>query len=154
MEYTVSAGTPDLADIIAGFQVDMARETEDFALDPATVNEGVRRMFAMPERGFYVVARDGGGETVASLLVLKEWSDWRCADVWWIHSVYVHPDHRRHGVYRAMFRFVEDRARTEGIAGLRLYVERDNSRAKAAYKSLGMSDDHYDLFEKMLNRER
>jgi ribosomal protein S18 acetylase RimI-like enzyme len=35
------------------------------------------------------------------------------------------------------------------IAGLRLYVEKNNDRAQSVYRSLGMNGDHYTVFEKM-----
>jgi ribosomal protein S18 acetylase RimI-like enzyme len=31
--------------------------------------------------------------------------------------------------------------------GLRLYVEKNNSAAQRAYEHLGMTNNHYDLFE-------
>jgi len=33
-------------------------------------------------------------------------------------------------------------------------VEKENTRAKAVYNSLGMNGRHYDLFEKMLRPDR
>jgi GNAT superfamily N-acetyltransferase len=134
---------------IAGFQVAMALETESMALDRETVREGVARIFRETHRGFYVVAREEGGEPLGCLLVLREWSDWRNADVWWMHSVYVTPSCRNRGIFRQMFHYVEERAISSGVRGLRLYVERGNHRAKAVYSRLGMGDDHYELFEKM-----
>jgi len=145
---TIETGTPGDIETIARFQVAMAAETEDYALDPETVDKGVRRMFAEPERGFYLLAKNTG-ETVGGLLVLKEWSDWRNADVWWIHSLYVVPEHRRRGVFRRLMGEVERLAREAGAAGLRLYVERTNDTAKAVYSVLGMTGEHYELFEKM-----
>ncbi len=35
-----------------------------------------------------------------------------------------------------------------GVAGVRLYVERDNSRAQETYAALGMSETHYRMYEK------
>lgn len=134
---------------IAGFQVAMAWETESMTLDPAVVREGVSRILREPHRGFYVAARGAGGEPAGCLLVLREWSDWRNADVWWMHSVYVPPPLRNRGVFRKMFRYVEERAVSSGARGLRLYVEKKNRRAKAVYSRLGRTDYHCELFEKM-----
>jgi len=146
-QYDIGYGIPQDIEAIAGFQVAMAMETERYALDPSTVLKGVSHMFAEPDRGFYIVARTTAGIPAASLLVLKEWSDWRNTDVWWIHSVYVAPEHRRRGLFRRMFAHVQSLAKQSAVAGIRLYVEKENHRAKAAYTSLGMSDRHYDLFE-------
>lgn len=42
---------------------------------------------------YYVVELQGS--VVAQLMITYEWSDWRAADVWWIQSVYVPPQHRQ-----------------------------------------------------------
>ncbi|PSR01369.1 MAG: N-acetyltransferase, partial [Bacteroidetes bacterium SW_8_64_56] len=38
----------------------------------------------------------------------------------------------------------------DGVCGLRLYVERDNAAAQAAYKELGMDAPPYRMYEEML----
>ncbi|NOZ60986.1 MAG: GNAT family N-acetyltransferase [Calditrichaeota bacterium] len=134
---------------IAETQIKMAAETENIQLDRDIVNKGVQFMFDHPDRGFYVIAKDTFHRPAGILLVLKEWSDWRNGDVWWIHSVYVEKEFRRQRVFSHMFRFVEEIAQAESVRGLRLYVEKENKRAKAAYERLGMSSDRYDMYEKM-----
>jgi len=126
----------------------MALETEDLELDPATLRTGVEAVFDAPRRGRYFVAEDRGA-VAGQLLITYEWSDWRNADVWWIQSVYVWPEHRGRGVYRALSAHVESTARAEGAAGLRLYVDRRNAPAREVYRRLGMDGEHYLLFEKM-----
>jgi ribosomal protein S18 acetylase RimI-like enzyme len=43
---------------------------------------------------------------------------------------------------------VETRARSsEGVVGIRLYVEKENTRAQATYAALGMSDSGYRLLQ-------
>lgn len=145
--YTIDVGNKTDIEAIAAFQVAMALETENYKLDPATVLKGVTHMFEEPERGFYLVVRADDGRAVAGLLILKEWSDWRNTDVWWIHSVYVAPEHRRNGLFRRMFAHIKELAARQSVAALRLYVEKANVNAKATYTALGMSDRHYDLFE-------
>jgi len=137
------------AEWIARAQVAMAQETEDLALDLSTVLKGVQRVIENPSMGFYIVARDADCRPIGCLLVLKEWSDWRNAEVWWIHSVYVGPEYRRRGVFSRMFAYVESLARASGIQGLRLCVDKHNTDAQAVYRSLGMTGEHYALFEKM-----
>ena len=81
-------------------------------------------------------------------MLTTEWSDWRDGWWWWIQSVYVAPEARRHGVFRALYAHVEADARAmPGVCGLRLYVENDNVRAQATYASLGMVDARYRVFE-------
>jgi hypothetical protein len=40
-------------------------------------------------------------QVIAQLMITFEWSDWRAADVWWIQSVYVSPEHRQAARWRA-----------------------------------------------------
>jgi GNAT superfamily N-acetyltransferase len=96
-----------------------------------------------------------GGETigmaVGTLMVTCEWSDWRNGDWWWIQSVYVTAQHRRQGVFAALYRHVQQLAQdTPGVIGLRLYVERDNAVAQRTYSALGMHDAGYAIQEQTL----
>lgn len=152
----VRAAGADDADLLAAWAVAMARETEGRELDPATVLAGVSAGIADPARArYFVAARQavaGGRETlsepVGTLMLTREWSDWRNGEWWWIQSVYVVPGRRRSGVFRELYRHVEALARqTAGVVGLRLYVERDNADAKSTYEALGMVDAGYDLLE-------
>ncbi len=133
---------------IAQAQVLMAKETENLELNPEEVVKGVSFIFTNTTRGFYVVVKQGQ-QAVGCLMVLNEWSDWRNGDVWWIHSVYVLPAYRRLGIFKSMYEYVEDLARSSGVRGLRLYVDKSNLKARNVYEKLGMSKDHYELFEKM-----
>ncbi len=133
---------------IATAQVAMAAETEGISLNPDQVVQGVRYIFEHPERGFYILAK-ADQQPIGCLLILKEWSDWRNGDVWWVHSVYVDPAHRQQGVFKKMFDYIEQLARNSLIRGLRLYVDKTNISAQRVYEKLGMNKDHYDLFEKM-----
>jgi len=129
----------------------MARETEAKTLDRAVLSRGVEGVFDDPRRGFYLVA-ERNGVAVGSLLVTFEWSDWRCGDFWWIQSVYVVPEARRGGVFRALYAAARERARAAGAVGLRLYVETENHRAQRTYAELGMAPCHYLMYEEALPR--
>jgi len=136
----------DLA-FLADCNAAMALETEHKALDRSVLERGISAVFERPQRGFYLVA-ERAGERLGCLLVTFEWSDWRNGDWWWLQSVYVVPDGRRGGVFRALHDEVWLRLRRRpDVVGLRLYVERDNSRAQATYSSLGMAETAYRLFE-------
>ena len=135
---------------LAGFNRAMALETESKSLPMETLLPGVQAVLRDPDHGFYVVA-DSGNEIAGSLLVTYEWSDWRNGRIWWIQSVYVRPDFRRRGIYRALHGFVRERARTAGdVVGIRLYVERDNTTAQRTYAALGMTETPYRIYEEML----
>ncbi|WP_290782058.1 GNAT family N-acetyltransferase [Arenimonas sp.] len=125
----------------------MALETEHKRLDPQTVEKGIRAVLDQPRRGAYFVA-ERGGEAAGTLMLTYEWSDWRNGDWWWIQSVYVAPQHRRQGVYAALYAHVLASAQADdAVCGLRLYVERDNANAQRTYESLGMVDAGYRMYE-------
>ena len=147
MSIIIRDTTPDDVAFLVEGNAAMASETEHKALDREVLTRGTQAVFENPHRGFYLVA-ECDGEPAGCLLVTREWSDWRNGDWWWIQSVYVAPPHRRHGVFRALYAEVENRARQAGAVGLRLYVERDNTRAQQTYFSLGMEEEPY----KMLRR--
>ncbi len=133
---------------IIDFQLRMAWETESLRLIPDTVSTGVNAVFSDPCRGQYYIA-EAEGVVVASLLITCEWSDWRNRNVWWFQSVYVIPEYRRQGIFRKMYGFIRDQAEKQDIAGLRLYVETGNTRARRTYEALGMSSEHYSFYEWM-----
>lgn len=146
MTFVRDAAASDIAFIVDA-NAAMAMETESRVLDPEVLRHGVAAVFAQPARGFYLIA-EHAGRPAGCLLVTFEWSDWRNRDWWWLQSVYVVAPARRAGVFRAMHREVERRAAACGAAGLRLYVDADNERAKATYRSLGMGAAHYEMFER------
>jgi GNAT superfamily N-acetyltransferase len=125
----------------------MAFETENKQLPAETVSRGILLALEDPARGQYFMA-DLAGEPVGTVMLTYEWSDWRCGWWWWIQSVYVAPEHRRKGVYRALYAHVLALAQAqEDVCGLRLYVERANIQALRTYEFLGMVDAGYRMFE-------
>ena len=135
---TIRDATPADATTIADYNTRLALESEGMKLAPDVVGPGVKAMLADRSMGRYWVA-EAGGEVVGQIMVTYEWSDWRNGVIWWIQSVYVHGDYRRAGVFSALYRHVESLARRDAhVCGIRLYVERDNSRALRTYASLGM----------------
>jgi ribosomal protein S18 acetylase RimI-like enzyme len=141
----------DAQDIIA-FNVAIAKETEDLALNTSIVSKGVARLMENPQYGFYVVAESTGG-VLGSLMVTYEWSDWRDGVYWWIQSVYVKPEHRGRGIYRQLHNFVRELAAKDPNArGLRLYVELENEVAQKAYVKMGMQPAAYKIYEEIFTR--
>ncbi len=139
-------------DVLIECNAAMAQETEGKKLDPVVLRAGVAAVLAEPRRGFYLVAELDA--TVAGcLMITYEWSDWRNGDWWWLQSVYVRPERRRDGVFRVLYAEVERRAAAACAVGLRLYVERDNRRAQQTYAALGMGEEAYRLYRKILRPE-
>ena len=131
------------------FNINMARETEAMELKPEVIGAGVRAMIENPQMGFYLVVELDNG-IQASLMVTTEWSDWRNGLFWWIQSVYVRPHYRRQGLYRELYARVKELAEQEpSVCGFRLYVERENSAAQQTYRSLGMKETDYRIFEEL-----
>lgn len=146
-ELRIRPGEPGDAAAIVDFQLRMARETEELGLDPETLRRGVEAVFADPARGRYWIA-ERGGRTAGCLLTTYEWSDWRNGVILWIQSVYVIPEERGRGVYRALYERVRRQVdESADLKGIRLYVEKRNAAARQVYERLGMTREHYDLFE-------
>jgi GNAT superfamily N-acetyltransferase len=138
------------ADILARFNIELAKESENLALDPAMVKAGVEALLRDSAKGTYFVA-ESGGEVIGQLLITHEWSDWRNGDFWWLQSVFVRSDFRRRGVFKALFDYVLASAkRHKDVAGIRLYVEKNNDPALKAYYRLGLKDTHYHVLERLV----
>ena len=145
----IRVATPEDAGVLVEFNAAMALETEGKELLPEVIGAGVRSLLQRESSGFYLVAQDSG-RVVGSLLVTKEWSDWRNGDFWWIQSVYVRPEFRRRGVYKRLYRHIQEMAAKDpGVCGFRLYVERENARAQTTYRALGMKETRYLVFEEL-----
>jgi len=134
-------------DAIAGFQVEMAWETECYKLNHETVIKGVEAVLNNEKLGVYYVAMVGS-EVVASLLTTYEWSDWRNGTVLWIQSVYVNRQFRKRGIYGTLYSHLKALvAADETLKGIRLYVDESNKGAREVYARLGMNGEHYRVFE-------
>ncbi len=140
------ATSQDVTNLV-DFNCAMALETESKKLIRDLVTHGVNRLLNKPEYGFYVIT-EIDHQAVGSLMITNEWSDWRNGNFWWIQSVYVKPEFRQRGVYRAMYKHVQTLAESdENVCGFRLYVEKENISAQKTYRSLGMEETHYMMFE-------
>ncbi|NJD30804.1 MAG: GNAT family N-acetyltransferase [Gammaproteobacteria bacterium] len=147
MSITVRTATPADIDILVAGNIAMALEAEHKHLDPGTVQRGVRAVFDDPSLGQYFVA-EVEANVVGQAMFTYEWSDWRNGTFWWLQSVYVAPVARRIGVFRALYRHIEDLAKADpAVCGLRLYVDRDNERAQRTYRNCGMADAGYLVME-------
>lgn len=138
---------PEDCIVISGFQEKIAFETENIRLDPETVKDGVKAVFDDPARGCYYVA-EIDGKIVGSLLTTYEWSDWRNGYIIWIQSVYVLPANRNKGVFKQLYLYIKQIIENNpDYRGIRLYVDKTNTTAIDVYNRMGMSDEHYRLFE-------
>lgn len=144
----IRLATPADAAVLLEFNAAMALETEGKDLLLEVIEAGVRGLLDNPVAGFYVLAETE--RVIAALMITKEWSDWRNGSFWWIQSVYVRPEARRQGVYRRLYRHVQEMAAKDPqVCGFRLYVERENRAAQATYAALGMKETRYLVFEEL-----
>ncbi|HZF09458.1 MAG TPA: GNAT family N-acetyltransferase [Thermoanaerobaculia bacterium] len=146
----VRPALPEEAPTLIDFQLRLARESEGLELAPEVLASGVHAVFADPAKGRYWVALTAGnaGRIAGGLLTTYEWSDWRNGTILWVQSVYVLPEERGRGVYRSLYEILK--RTVEGspeLAGIRLYVDRRNEAAQRTYERLGMTREHYHLYE-------
>jgi ribosomal protein S18 acetylase RimI-like enzyme len=145
MALHIRPATPTDEPTVVRFNQLLAHESEGKTLHEPTLRAGVRALLADRHRGFYTLA-ERGGEVVGQVLITFEWSDWRNGWYWWVQSVYVIADARREGVFRALFEHLKEQATADPtVIGMRLYVERENTRAQATYTAMDMTDEGYNL---------
>ncbi|MEJ6951622.1 GNAT family N-acetyltransferase [Natronospora cellulosivora (SeqCode)] len=134
-------------EVIAEYNCMMAKETEGIDLDKETVLAGVKNAINDPNKASYYLY-ETDEKVVGQLMLTKEWSDWRNGYFWWIQSVYVNENYRRRGIYRSLYTYLEEKVKKDPeLCGIRLYVEKDNKRAKNTYENLGMQETYYLLYE-------
>ena len=135
------------ADFIVAANAALATETEGQTLDAALLTPGVQAVLGDPGLGRYYIA-EIDGRAVGQLMTTFEWSDWRNGLFLWIQSVYVLPEHRSAGVFRALFGHLGGLAKKDArICGIRLYVDRSNGRAQQVYARQGMHLSNYGVME-------
>ena len=148
MPVSVRPARPSDAAVIASFNASLAEETGDHGLDRSALGPGVEAALRDPARSLYFVAEEGG-RVVGQTMVTFEWSDWRNGFLWWIQSVFVAPEARQKGAFRALHARVVEEARRAGAVGVRLYVLDTNARAREVYRRLGLADAGYRVLEQM-----
>jgi len=149
MALTVRPAREQDLETLVEFNLALARETEGRELCPRILRSGVQSLLARPQYGFYLVAENGGAPT-GCLMVTFEWSDWRDGVLWWVQSVFVRPESRGQGVYRALYTAMKARAaQLPEVRGCRLYVEEHNLKAQAVYQKLGMQPAGYQVYEEL-----
>lgn len=149
----VRSARPDDEATIVEWNCLLARETEAKELDRARIVPGVRAVLADARKGRYFIAEIGGAPA-GQLMHTYEWSDWRNGQIWWLQSVYVPAQHRKGGVFRALYDHLVAAAEADPeVVALRLYAETHNEAALATYRRLGMKDAGYLVLERRLRSE-
>jgi len=144
----IRKGTPEDLNQLLKAQVQMAYESESVHLDEQSLKAGLQAVLSDSSLGQYWIAFSSEGSFLGTLMITREWSDWRNGFVLWIQSVFVAPEFRRQGIYRALYSFIKQKAEDDPlIVGVRLYVEKENERAIQTYRRLGMNSDRYVVCE-------
>lgn len=146
--YVAKAKVDDIM-TIAQFQIEMAMESEGYILNPQKITQGVTAVMNDANKGTYLIAKVDD-VAIGSLMLTREWSDWNNSWYWWVQSVYVMPQYRGQGIYKAMYAQVKAMARKEQVSQVRLYVDKGNIRAQEVYKRLGMDECHYLMYEEVI----
>lgn len=132
---------------IVRFNYNLAKETEDKELHLLTLTKGVQAILSDESKGHYYVYIINE-KVVGQIMYTYEWSDWRNGMYLWVQSVYVDSEYRRKGIFKELYNHVKKICDDhEGTTGIRLYVEKENLNAKATYKSLGMYECNYHMYE-------
>ena len=148
MSLAIRQAVPADAPTILEFNRLLAQETDGLTLAPAVLASGVAAVLADTYKGLYFLAEEDQ-QVLGQTMITFELSDWRNGWIWWIQSVYVRPEARRRGIFRALFEHVERLARQDPeVIGLRLYVENGNRAAQETYARMGMRPAGYSVLEK------
>ncbi len=147
---TIRRATHDDLDALIEGNQGVAFETETLELHEATLRPGITAILDDCNKGIYWVAVCDA-QVVGQTLITYEWSDWRCAQIWWLQSVYVWPAFRGQGIFRRLLMHIESEARHAGAKDIRLYADTTNDAAKSTYQQLGFTTGHYQVFEKPLS---
>ena len=137
---------PDIP-VIAEFNQALAKETENIQLNAETLASGISNALDRDECHYFIAELNG--QVIGQTMITYEWSDWRNGIMWWFQSVYVQPEHRGKGIFRALFNHVEQLAKKHpDVKALRLYVMQNNLSGKDTYAALGMTESGYVVYEK------
>ncbi len=136
---------------IAEFNQAMAWETEALDLELDRLITGVSAVMDDENKGFYLVV-ECRGEIGACLMVTREWSDWRNSWWWWIQSLYVQENFRRHHLFSRMYDRIREMAAKDAAAGIRLYVDQHNRGARTVYDKCGMEESNYVFYEQAFDQ--
>lgn len=149
MPFIIRQAVPTDEETVVDFNCRLAAESESTQLDRDTVRLGVRAILGNSRHGRYFVATLDD-RIVGQMMHTFEWSDWRNGEIWWLQSVYVHPDFRRKGAFRQLIQHLQTEAdASPGVVGLRLYVEEHNTSAQKTYEQLGLKTAGYMVMESL-----
>lgn len=142
----IRIATLDDAEKMVENNINLALESENFALTKVTVSKGIKNLIRQPYLGFYVIAEEKN-VIIGQLMITFEWSDWNNKTNWWIQSVYVKEEYRKKKVFTKLIKYVKKLAEEQNIKLFRLYVHNENTNAIHIYEKIKMKKKPYNFFE-------
>jgi len=150
MKLTLEQATISDLPALVDLTLKEALEAENRELNRSVVEEGVRAALENPKLAKYWVLKAADDESIASISVVREWSDWNAGFYWWIQSLFIQKDYRGQGLLQQLFSRVQLEARKADAVELRLYVHRKNLPACRAYEREGFVESPYQVFARKL----
>jgi GNAT superfamily N-acetyltransferase len=145
MNFFVRIANIDDLDTLVSFTLAEAKEAEGIKKSSVIVRKGIKAALENPTIARYWVLENHERETIGSVSVVKEWSDWHAGYYWWIQSMFIRPEYRGQKLMRLLLDKVREAARKEEAIDIRLYVHKDNIRAIKAYSREGFSVSPYQI---------
>ena len=134
-------------DVIVEYNYNLAYKTENKELDKEILTKSVKNIIEDENKGIYHVC-EIDGKVVGQIMYTYEWSDWRNGTFIWVQSVYVDKEHRGKGAFKALYNKIKEICDSSNeYVGIRLYVEKENYTAQKTYRSLGMEECNYFMYE-------
>ena len=133
-------------DVLARFEVQSAKETEQYCLDFATARNAIAYFVNSWDKGFYLVMEANKEDLVGCVRVTKDFATWENSEIWWLRSMFVQPNYRRKNVATQLCKEIIKMS-SKHACSVRLFVDKHNSNAKSLYKSLGFMESRYELYE-------
>ncbi len=152
--YTIREALPSDIDTLVAFTLQEAREAEGLEEDLDAVKRGIRGAFRDPRPAVYWIAEAPDGSIVASTSVSTEWSDFHGGYYWWIHSLFILPEHRGNGLLEVLLDHLQNAAEEAGALDLRLYAHQSNERALRAYRRCGFAVAPYIIMTRSVKQRR
>ena len=142
----IRAATIDDAEIIAKNNLFLAEESENYKIDYNATSEGVKSIIKDESKGFLIVA-EKNKKILGQMMITFEWSDWHNKNTWWLQSVFVDKSYRKKGVFTKMLDHVKNKASSNNVDVIRLYVHDDNLNAIKAYEKTDMVKKPYSIYQ-------
>jgi len=152
--YTIRHALASDIDTLVAFTLQEAREAEGLEEDLDAVRRGIRGAFGDPRPAVYWVVEAHDGSIVASTSVTTEWSDFHGGYYWWIHSLFIVPEHRGSGLLEVLLDHLQKAAEGAGALDLRLYAHQSNERALRAYRRCGFTAAPYIIMTRSAKQQR